>query len=91
MRSAGRGRDRSGWGREPLHSEAMWMEELLHDLCQPLTALQCRLFLATMTRGEARADEMEQAVADALKQCDRAIGLVRLMQERVLETEGVKA
>ena len=67
------------------------MEDSLHDLCQPLTALQCRLFLATMATGAGRMDEMEQAVADALKQCDRAIELVRAMQERTLDTEGVKA
>ncbi len=58
------------------------MEDALHDLCQPLTALQCRLFLATLVSGEDRAEEMEQAVEDALRQCERAIGLVRAMQDR---------
>jgi hypothetical protein len=67
------------------------MEDALHDLCQPLTALQCRLFLATMAQGQERADEMERAVADALKQCDRAIGLVRRMHEEMLTREGVEA
>ena len=74
-----------------MHSQPEWMGASLHDLCQPLTALQCRLFLATLATGTARAGEMEQAVTDALKQCDRAIGLVRGMQERVLELGGVKA
>ena len=74
-----------------MHNEPVWMEESLHDLCQPLTALQCRLFLATLAQGTARAVEMEQAVADALKQCDRAIGLVRGMQNRMHESEGVAA
>ncbi len=72
-------------------SESVWMEESLHDLCQPLTALQCRLFLATLAQGTERAGEMEQAVADALKQCDRAIGLVREMQHRMHQSEGVAA
>ena len=71
------------------------MENALHDLCQPLTALQCRLYLATMPSGSSTgtpdAGELEQAVADALKQCDRAIGLVRVMQERMLEMEGARA
>ena len=83
-------RARLGWGCGPLHNEREWMENSLHDLCQPLTALQCRLFLATLANGQERAREMEQAVADALKQCDRAIGLVRGMQERVLEEDGVR-
>ena len=61
-------------------SQPVSMEDSLHDLCQPLTALQCRLFLATMAAGPARVSEMEQAVSEALKQCDR-----------VLLTEGVKA
>ena len=74
-----------------MHSEPKWMEDSLHDLCQPLTALQCRLFLATLATGQERGSEMEQAVADALRQCDRAITLVRGMQERVLEGYGVKA
>ncbi len=68
------------------------MGDALHDLCQPLTALQCRLFLATMASGRpVDVNELEQAVADALKQCDRAIGLVRTMQERMLEMEGARA
>ena len=66
------------------------MESALHDLCQPLTALQCRLFLTTLGGGGQNAAELERAVADALRQCDRAIGLVRAMQERMLETEGVR-
>ncbi len=66
------------------------MEDALHDLCQPLTALQCRLFLATMASDAERAAEMEQSIVDALRQCERAIGLVRGMQDRMHEKEGVR-
>ena len=72
------------------------MGDALHGLCQPLTALQCRLFLATwpQTAAEAlspaaRAQELEQAITEALKQCERAIEQVRAIRERVEESEGV--
>ena len=34
-----------------MRDDGAWMDGALHDLCQPLTALQCRLFLATMAAG----------------------------------------
>ena len=41
-------------------SHTDWIREALHDLCQPLTALECRLYLGTMGEGggEATADDM---------------------------------
>lgn len=57
-----------------------WLGDALHDLCQPLTALQCRLFLATLA--EEDCVEMVAAVRESLRQCERAIELVRGMQAR---------
>ena len=71
----------SAWGCGQLRSAGM--EDALHDLCQPLTAMQCRLFLATLVKGDERQEEMEKAVADGLRLCERAIGLVRGMQQRM--------
>ena len=67
--------------------EVEWLAEALHDLCQPLTALQCRLFLATMADSGERAAEMEDAVRAGLQQCERTITLVRAMQQRMQRDE----
>ena len=56
--------------------------ELLHSLTQPLTTLRCSLELSV----EDVAGQQHDAVTAALEQTDRAIGVVRLMQE-YLETE----
>ncbi len=63
-----------------MHDGSTWLGEALHDLCQPLTALQCRLFLATLA--EEDCAEMVAAVRESLRQCERAIALVRGMQAR---------
>ena len=69
-----------------------WIMDALHDLCQPLTALQCRLFLGTYrVEGPARNAAMEEAIAEALVQCDRMIEKVRAIQERMhAEDEGAR-
>ncbi len=53
----------------------------LHDLCQPLTALQCRLEIGKM---DATAEGMETAIEDALTECTRLNGMVRAMQDKVV-------
>ena len=60
----------------------MWMRKALHDLAQPLTALECRLFLSTLEQ-DCGVDELRQAIAEALVQCQRMIGEVRAMQDRL--------
>src|SRR6266550_5126735 len=62
------------------------LSELLHSLTQPLTSLRCSLELSV----EEVAGQQHDAVSSALEQTDRAIGVVRLMQE-YLETESVAA
>ena len=71
-------------GRALLAAEMALAKEIsigLHDLCQPLTALQCRLELGKM---DATAEGMEAAIADALAECARLNDMVRAMQDRVL-------
>lgn len=60
-----------------------WLQKALHDLCQPLTALQCRLFLGTMTPAGGPQEELAElrsAVRESLVQCDRMMTHVRIMQ-----------
>jgi phosphoglycerate-specific signal transduction histidine kinase len=49
----------------------------LHGICQPLTALQCRLQLGEMER-EPQA--MSAAIVEALRECHRLSDRVRAMQ-----------
>jgi hypothetical protein len=52
----------------------------LHDLCQPLTTLQCRLEIAQMT---GTPEDYRDAVVLGLAECDRMIEGVGLMREIV--------
>lgn len=65
------------------------MGEDLHDLCQPLTALQCRLETARME--QARADEgsrlLLDTVADGLIETKRMFAIVAAMRERLISQE----
>ena len=54
--------------------------QALHDLCQPLTTLQCRLELA----GVVGTDEAHrEAVRQGLKECERVVESVGCMRELV--------
>ena len=58
----------------------------LHDVCQPLTALQCRLEIDQMEgeMGEVEdAASRERRVADCLRECERLNGLVLVMRALV--------
>ena len=52
----------------------------LHDLSQPLTALQCRLYLGTT---ETEPGAMEEALRESLIECERVLRKMREWQERV--------
>ncbi len=70
--------------------EMAWIRQALHDLCQPLTALECVLYVGTMSPDGVRpptAAELLATVQQALVQCERATAGVRGIQER-LATEG---
>jgi hypothetical protein len=67
-------------------SVAVGMDQIsqaLHDLCQPLTTLQCRLEIAQM--GGTPAD-FREAVELGLVECDRLIEGVGLMRQIVRES-----
>ncbi len=66
-------------------SQTDWIRRALHDLCQPLTALECRLYLGTMGEAgrEATADEMRQTIVEGLVECERLMAQVRVMQDRL--------
>ena len=59
-----------------------WIQTALHDLAQPLTALECVLFLTTLEQ-QPDVKQLRQAIADALKQCKRMTAEVRTMQDRL--------
>jgi hypothetical protein len=78
---------RGGW---PVHEiqvrEMEWMREALHDVCQPMTALECGLFIGTMSPDGVRAataDELLATILEALQQCERVSGQIRAIQERM--------
>jgi hypothetical protein len=56
------------------------ISQALHDLCQPLTTLQCRLEIAQLS---GSADDYREAVHLGLVECDRLIEGVGLMREIV--------
>lgn len=61
-------------------AELEWVHVALHDLCQPLTALECRLFLGLHEEGP---EAMLQAMKEAMVECERLIDGVRAMQNRL--------
>ena len=63
------------------------ISERLHDLCQPLTALQCRLEIAQMqANAQARVQgEVVEWVSDCLRECERMNVLVTAMKELVMQ------
>ena len=56
------------------------IEQALHDLCQPLTVLQCKLELSLLN-GEEEA--VYAAVRDGLHECKRLNATVMTMRELV--------
>ena len=62
---------------EQSHSE-------LHDLCQPLTALQCCL---EMSRMPGRDEPLEMAIDESLRETQRIFAIVARMRQRLLRIE----
>ena len=56
----------------------------LHDLCQPLTALQCRLEIGKML-GDVVS--LEEAVDGALEETRRMCEVIAVMRQRLLAIE----
>jgi hypothetical protein len=57
--------------------------EALHDMCQPLTALHCRLEMAQMSEGAAASSGGAAVWPDCLRECDRLIEAVVTMRNLV--------
>ena len=68
-----------------VNDEREWMRVALHDLCQPLTALECCLHVSTMEiDGELPApEELRHTIRAAIAECERMMSRVRAMQERL--------
>ena len=56
------------------------MSQALHDLCQPLTTLQCRLEIA---QRNGTQEDYRDAVKLGLVECDRLVEGVGVMREIV--------
>ena len=56
------------------------MSKALHDLCQPLTTLQCRLELASVV---GTTEAYREAVELGLEECSRLMHAVGAMREIV--------
>jgi hypothetical protein len=68
----------------------MWMRGTLHDLCQPLMALECQLYLASLGVGDASepgSSEPRAMFASGLDQCQRMIQLIRAAQMRMAKAD----
>lgn len=63
------------------------MDDALHELCQPLTVLQCRLAMGELIGDQ---DAMRDAIAEALVECTRinlTVGLMREMLQHELQID----
>ena len=66
-------------------SEVDLLHAELHDLCQPLTALQCRL---EMSRIPSSGDCLKEVIEDAMEETHRIFAVVERMRSRLaLEEE----
>lgn len=61
------------------------IDAMLHNLCQPLTVLQCRLALGELN-GEPEA--MRAAIGEALSECSRMNSAVGAMREALFGVVG---
>jgi hypothetical protein len=66
-----------------------WMRKALHDLCQPLTTLDCLLYLSPASgAGEVEDSKvLHRALEGAAVECGRMITIVREMQTRMAAEE----
>ena len=67
-----------------------WLRNALHDLCQPLTTLECALYIGTMSPDGVRgptAEELLRTIHEGLVQCERMTAQVRTIQARLAAEE----
>jgi phosphoglycerate-specific signal transduction histidine kinase len=58
------------------------LDKALHDLAQPLTTLQCRLYLGSTAE---EPTEMVEALRESLVECERVMDRMRQLQDAVEE------
>jgi hypothetical protein len=71
-------------------NDTAWLRGWVHDTCQPLTALECGLYLGTMSAdgvGAPTAEELLVTILQALEQCERVSTQLRTLRNR-LQGEG---
>ncbi len=64
-----------------------WLKSALHELAQPLCALQLVLYLGCEADGKGGTgphDQREQCLREAQVQCARMQAMVRAMQRRMI-------
>ena len=65
-------------------SDRQWMRQALHDLSQPLTAMECRLYVGMLSSdGEPDPAELIATIRESLVECERLMAFVRSMQEHL--------
>lgn len=75
------GEEADGAGRATT-PECDWLRTALHDMAQPLMALECGLFLSTLDP-EQDAAKLRQAIEEATGQCQRMLVCFRAMQSQL--------
>jgi signal transduction histidine kinase len=65
---------------------AQEMRAHLHELCQPLTALQCRLEMGIIHGGQPEL--LRETVQDSLIETSRLFAAIAAMRERLLSEDG---
>jgi signal transduction histidine kinase len=58
------------------------IESALHEMCQPLTVLRCRLELAGL---DGSLDAMRDAIVDSVQQCARLNATVETIRDLVIQ------
>ncbi len=69
--------------KEDAGSLLMRLAHHLHEVCQPLTALQCRLEIEQMEREGVEAGSVDKTLAECLRECDRLNERVNAMRTLV--------
>lgn len=69
---------------EPAAGTEVSLERLVHDLCQPLTTLQCLLELGKMVDDEPA---LREAVEGALAECGRMFVSITAMRAQLVESK----
>lgn len=71
-----------------------WMRKTLHDLCQPLMALECQLYLASLeveNKMQRDVSAERETFESALHQCQRMIQLIRAAQMQMATADRVES